>query len=167
MPQTTKSRSRRLPTTEQLLVWRAITETSEIIRSRAGSQLQQGAGLSTGDYQVLLALSEAPGARLRPSEIADTINWQRSRLSHHIGRMEKRGLVAREECLDDSRGSEVVLTSEGSRAFRAGSIPHLETVRELFIDALSDEQLSQVEELMATLRDHLELPEISGVIRSD
>lgn len=167
MPQASKSRSRRLPTTKQLLVWRAFTETSEIIRSRAGSQLQQSAGLSIGDYQVLLALSEAPNNRLRPSELAGAINWERSRLSHHIGRMEKRGLVIRQDCADDSRGSEVSLTHEGSRAFRAGSIPHLETVRQLFIDALTDEQLAQVAELMATLREHLGLPETSAQTRSD
>lgn len=165
MPQTTKNRSRRLPTTEQLVVWRAFTETSEIIRSRAGSQLQHAANLSIGDYQVLLALTEAAENRLRPSEIADAINWERSRLSHHLGRMEKRGLVAREQCAEDNRGSDVVLTEAGRQAFRAGSIPHLETVRELFIDALTPEQLALMAELISALRDHLALPPLPGELR--
>lgn len=168
MPHERKRRSRRrLPTQRQLRAWRAYTETSEIIRSRAASHLQRAAGLSTGDYQVLLALTEAPGNRLRSSELAAAISWERSRLSHHLGRMEKRGLIRREECTDDSRGADAVLTAEGARAFRGGSIPHLEAVRELFIDALSDAQLEQLEELNRTLRNHLGLPPVPGAEQPD
>ncbi|HLR46226.1 MAG TPA: MarR family winged helix-turn-helix transcriptional regulator [Deinococcales bacterium] len=148
---------RRLPTRRQLQVWRGYTETSEIIRARAASQLQRAAGLSTGDYQVLLALSEAAGNRLRSSELATAISWERSRLSHHLGRMEKRGLIRRERCAADSRGADAVLTEAGARAFRSASIPHLEAVRELFVDALSDEQLEQLEQLTGALRAHLGL----------
>lgn len=162
MPKTSTHRTRRLPTKEQIHVWRAFTETAEIIRSRAGSKLQQAAKLSTADYQVLLALSEAPEKRLRPSELAASIGWDRSRLSHQIGRMEKRGLLQREECLTDNRGAYVVLLTEGAKAFRAGSIPHLEVVRELFFDALTTEHLTQLSELMHVLREHLELPAVPG-----
>lgn len=153
---------RRLPTREQLAVWRAYTETSEIVRARAASQLQRAAGLSTGDYQVLLALTEAEGGGLRSSELAARVNWERSRLSHHLGRMEKRGLVRREECPEDSRGANAVVTEAGARAFRTASIPHLEAVRELFFDALTPGQLSQLAQVMASLRDHLELPAVPG-----
>lgn len=162
MPKTSINRARRLPTKEQIHVWRAFTETAEIIRSRAGSTLQQAAQLSTADYQVLLALTEAPNNRLRPSEIAAAISWDRSRLSHQVRRMEKRGLLQREDCLTDNRGADVVLTDAGAQAFRTGSIPHLEVVRELFMDALSDEHLAQLGELMHVLRDHLELPPVPG-----
>lgn len=154
--------TRRLPTRQQLHAWRSFVETSEIIRSRAASHLQRAAGLSAGDYQVLLALNEAAGNRLRSSELAATISWERSRLSHHLGRMEKRGLIRREECPHDSRGAHAVLTTKGARAFRTGSIPHLEAVRELFIDALSAEQLEQLEEVMGVLRGHLRLAEVPG-----
>ena len=96
---------------------------------------------------------------MRSSELAGRIGWERSRLSHHLGRMERRGLIRREECAEDSRGAEVVLAEAGARAFRTGSIPHLEAVRELFIDALSPDQLAQLAELTAALRAHLELGE--------
>lgn len=158
----TNNARRRLPTREQLAVWRAYTETSEIVRARAASQLQRAAGLSTGDYQVLLALTEAEDAGLRSSELATRVNWERSRLSHHLGRMEKRGLVRREECPDDSRGANAVITDAGARAFRKASIPHLEAVRQLFIDALTPEQLTHLAQVMASLRSHLELPPVAG-----
>src|SRR5690625_4337266 len=136
-------RPRRLPRKAELEVWREYLETAEAVRSRLASHLQSEASLSMGDYQVLLALSEADGNRLRSSELAARIDWERSRLSHHLGRMEKRGLIQRQPCPDDSRGAEVVITVEGSQAFRRASIPHLEAVRELFIDALSAEELEQ------------------------
>ena len=151
----TAPRKRRLPTSSQIRIWREYLETSETIRSRLGSRLQSDSGLSMGDYQVLLALSEAQNHRFRSSELAAHITWERSRLSHHLGRMEKRGLIRREPCPDDSRGADVVLTEQGAEAFRTGSIPHLEAVRELFIDALSPEQLNQLEGIAKALRAHL------------
>ncbi|SDM64238.1 MarR family winged helix-turn-helix transcriptional regulator [Nonomuraea jiangxiensis] len=148
-------RKRRLPTTEELRIWRDFIETAEALRSELSSRLQSESSLSPGDYAVMLALSEADGHRLRPSELAATIGWERSRLSHHLGRMEQRGLVRREECATDSRGAEIVLTAGGAEAFRGASIPHLRAVRELFVDALSPGQLTAAGELAAALRGRL------------
>ena len=148
-------RPRRLPRKAELEVWREYLETAEAVRSRLASRLQSEADLSMGDYQVLLALSEADGHALRSSELASRIDWERRRLSHHLGRMEKRGLIARRPCPDDNRGVEVVMSDEGSKAFHAATVPHLEAVRELFIDALTAEQLEQLRSVTGSLRQHL------------
>ncbi|GLY40116.1 MarR family transcriptional regulator [Amycolatopsis sp. NBRC 101858] len=149
---TRTTRRRVLPTTEELRVWRGFIETTEAVRAELGARLQAECGLSPGDYAVLLALSEAEGQRLRSSQLADDIGWERSRLSHHLGRMEKRGLIRREECRTDNRGAEVVLTTEGSAAFRGATVPHLTAVRELFVDALTPEQITAAGEIAAALR---------------
>ncbi|MFI5960392.1 MarR family winged helix-turn-helix transcriptional regulator [Cryptosporangium sp. NPDC051539] len=148
-------RARRLPTREELAVWRDFLETTEVLRTVLGARLQNDTGLSTGDYTVLLALSEAEGNRLRSSELAARIEWERSRLSHHLGRMERRGLIRREQYVADSRGAEIVLEPRGSEAFRGATVPHLTAVRELFVDALTPEQLAAAGDLAATLREHL------------
>src|SRR5690242_19654448 len=142
-------------TAEELRVWRDFIETAEVLRARLSSRLQQDSALSIGDYQVLLALSEAGGHRIRSSELAVTVGWERSRLSHHLGRMERRGLIAREYCATDSRGAEVVLTDEGAGAFRRATVPHLRAVRELFFDALTAEELAAGGVVGAALREHL------------
>ncbi|MFC7622211.1 MarR family winged helix-turn-helix transcriptional regulator [Microlunatus sp. GCM10028923] len=147
---------RRLPTKEELRVWREFIETAEALRAELASRLQSECGLSTGDYAVLLALSEAPGRRLRSSELAAGIRWERSRLSHHLGRMERRGLIRREDCATDSRGAEVVLETAGAEAFRRATVPHLRAVRELFVDALTPEQLAAAADLAAALGSHLD-----------
>jgi len=102
---TRRQRGRQLPQTGELQVWREFIETFEALRSGVASRLLAETSLSAGDYPVLLALSEAPGERLRSSELAAEISWERSRLSHHLGRMERRGLIRREECATDSRGA--------------------------------------------------------------
>ncbi|WP_239163333.1 MarR family winged helix-turn-helix transcriptional regulator [Paractinoplanes rishiriensis] len=147
--------SRKLPTREELRVWREFVETGETLRNLLSARLQSDTGLSPGDYAVLLALSEADGHRVRSSELATLIGWERSRLSHHLGRMERRGLIRREECAVDSRGAEVVLSTAGRDAFHAATVPHLSAVREMFVDALSPEQLAAAGEIAAALRRRL------------
>lgn len=148
---------RRMPTKEQVRVWRAYIETAEALRARLARRLQDEASLSVADYEVLLALSESATHRLRSSELAARVGWERSRLSHHLGRMEERGLILREACPEDGRGAEVVMSDAGAKAFRAGSIPHLLAVRELFLDAFTAEQLAEVDALTEALRGHLGL----------
>jgi DNA-binding MarR family transcriptional regulator len=148
---------RAMPTREQLHIWRGYIESAEVLRTQLGSRMQNESSLSSGDYQVLLALSEADGKTLRASALALHIGWERSRLSHHLGRMEKRGLIGRATCADDVHGIEVSMTPAGAESFRTGSVPHLRAVKELFLDALSPEQLAQVEDLTRTLRHHLNL----------
>ena len=147
---------RRSPTTDELAAWRAFIETSERMRGAIGSRLQGDSGLSTGDYAVLLSLSEAPDNRVRSSELAAAIGWERSRLSHHLGRMEQRRLIRRDDCLTDNRGAEAVLTPEGAAAFRRASPPHLHAIQELFVSALTPEQLEAVTEISRALANHLD-----------
>jgi DNA-binding MarR family transcriptional regulator len=152
---TPRRRGRQLPTTEQLRIWRDFIETAEALRSELASRLQSECGLSPGDYAVLLALSEAPGRRRRSSDLAADVGWERSRLSHHLGRMERRGLICREESAADSRGAEVVLAETGAAAFHGATVPHLRAVRELFVDALAPDQLVAAGQVAAALRVHL------------
>ncbi|XAS70139.1 MarR family winged helix-turn-helix transcriptional regulator [Micrococcaceae bacterium Sec5.1] len=147
--------ARRSPTADELAIWREYVETSEEIRQAMAAGLQATSGVSPGDYSVLLALSEADGHRLRSSTLAEGIGWERSRLSHHLARMESRGLICRKKSGQDSRGAVVELTDDGARTFRASSAPHLRLVRELFIDALSTEELDALAKIIKLLRQHL------------
>jgi len=154
--ESTTSRSRKSPTPDELSAWRGFIETSERIRSVIGSRLQTDSGLSTGDYSVLLSLTESPNNRVRSSDLATQVGWERSRLSHHLGRMEQRGLIRREECLTDNRGAEACLTPAGADAFRRASAPHMHAVQELFVSALSAGQLEALAEISDALSSHLE-----------
>ncbi|MFC5832592.1 MarR family winged helix-turn-helix transcriptional regulator [Nonomuraea insulae] len=152
------TRKRVLPTVDELRIWRDYIETAEALRTEIASRLQSESSLSPGDYAILLALTEAPEQRMRSSDLAAHIHWERSRLSHHLGRMERRELIRREDCVTDNRGAEVVLTTTGIEAFHGATVPHLRAVRELFVDALTPAQLSAAGQVAATLRGHLDSP---------
>ncbi|MEV1327951.1 MarR family transcriptional regulator [Micromonospora costi] len=147
---------RQLPTADELRAWRDFIETTEVLRSRIASRLQAESGLSPGDYAVLLALTEAPDQQMRSSELAAHVGWERSRLSHHLGRMERRGLIRRQECATDPRGAEVHLTPAGAESFRASTVPHLRAIRELFVDALTPDQVRAAGGIAAALHAHLD-----------
>src|SRR5258708_5369143 len=147
--------ARRRLTARELAIWRSLLDTTAALRKVLGAQLQVS-GLSPADYQVLLALREAEGQRLRSSELASTIDWERSRLSHHLARMERRGLIHRDDCASDSRGAEVSLTESGAAAFRRASAPHLRAIKQQFVDALTLEQLEALADVLQSLQRHLQ-----------
>jgi len=146
--------ARRRMTSRELAIWRSLVDTTAELRRILGSQLQES-GISPADYQMLLALSEADGRRLRSSELAASIDWERSRLSHHLGRMERRSLIGRSDCATDSRGAEVSLTEDGARAFRRASVPHLRAIKKHFADALTPGQFEALAGILQALQHHL------------
>jgi DNA-binding MarR family transcriptional regulator len=117
--------------------------------------LLRDSNLSPADYQVLLALREAAGRRMRSSELAAAIDWERSRLSHHLGRMERRGLIRRDDCATDSRGAEVSLTEDGADAFGRATAPHMRAIKKHFADALTAEQFDALADIVQSLQHHL------------
>ena len=125
----------------QARAWRAYLKLNQELYAALEVQLQRDSGLSGADYTVLVPLSTASAGVLRTRELGTEIGWDRSRLSHQISRMERRGLVAREECSEDGRGSMVRLTDTGRSAIEGAAPAHAETVRRYFFDRLSEEEI--------------------------
>jgi DNA-binding MarR family transcriptional regulator len=117
--------------------------------------LARDSGLSEADYDVLSTVSESPERMLRLGDLAAYMLWSKSRLSHHITRMEQRGLVARQDCADDGRGAMLTLTEAGWQAIRSAAPPHVESVRRHFIGLLSTEQIRTLGDLSETVLAHL------------
>jgi DNA-binding MarR family transcriptional regulator len=147
--------ARKRMTSAELRVWRSLIDTTADLRRILGAQLQES-DLSPADYAVLLALSEAAGHSLRSSQLAASMDWERSRVSHQLGRMERRGLVRRDSCATDSRGAVVSLTPEGADIVRRASSPHLRAIKRNFADALTLEQIDQLGDILGAVRRHLD-----------
>ena len=139
----------------QAQVWRAYLELNQELYGALEAALICDAGLSGADYAVLVPLSAAPNGLLRARELAREIGWDRSRLSHHVSRMEKRGLVARQECLEDGRGLMVRLTHAGRAAIEGAAPAHAETTRRYFFDLLSNDELETLAAVFNRLLDNL------------
>ncbi|GAA2361033.1 MarR family transcriptional regulator [Saccharopolyspora halophila] len=121
--------------------WRGYLAMHAQLNARLHRQLQAGSGLSLTDFDVLVRLTDQPEPRMRMGELAKALQWEKSRLSHHLARMEKRGLVGREECAGDARGSYVVLTARGREVIEQAAPAHVESVQEYVFDQLSDEEV--------------------------
>ncbi len=117
--------------------------------------LARDTGLSESDYDVLSTVSEAQERRMRISELADAMLWSKSRASHQITRMQRRGLVMREDCPEDGRGSAVVLTRAGWQAIKTAAPRHVASVREHFIDLLTSDQIDALAAIAQEVLSHL------------
>jgi DNA-binding MarR family transcriptional regulator len=131
--------------------WRVFFETSIRLETQLDHELREATGLSLVDYNVLLALTEAEGHRLRMGELAQALVFSPSRLTYQVTSMEKRGLVRREPCPDDRRGLSAVLTDGGAAAFERARRHHRDGVREHFLDHLSDAELDTLEQVFSTV----------------
>ncbi|MEU9506209.1 MarR family transcriptional regulator [Micromonospora sp. NPDC048170] len=126
----------------RLAAWRAYIEASQRLYTRLEDDLRADSALTFADYHVLVLLSEAPGQRLRMGELASRLIFSPSRLTYQISTMQRRGLVARESCPDDRRGSEAVLTAAGLLALREAAPRHLRSVRTHLMDDLDDAEVA-------------------------
>jgi DNA-binding MarR family transcriptional regulator len=139
---------------EEQQAWRATVHLSQLLMRQLDRDLTAH-GLNAHDYEILVELSEAPDTRLRMTDLADATSQSRSRLSHQISRMESRGLVRRDNCEGDKRGTFAVLTDEGAAAIRRVAPDHVEHVRRHFIDRLTPRQLEEVTDAFTPVVDYL------------
>ena len=92
--------------------------------------------ISSADFSVLVQLSEADGGVVRMRELCEGLKWDRSRMSHQITRMEKRGLVTKLRCANDSRGIDVGLTAHGRDVIERAAPDHVRMIRSIVFDQL-------------------------------
>ncbi|MEZ5238381.1 MAG: MarR family transcriptional regulator [Microthrixaceae bacterium] len=139
--------------------WRGFQEMQMRLTAEIGRRLSAASGLSAQDYAVLVMLTDRGDGRARLYQLSESLGWEKSRLSHHINRMEKRGLVRKERCDEDRRGAFVAVTDQGRSAIEAAAPGHVSDVRELFVDRLGTKQL----EAMASIAEEI----LAGLDRSE
>jgi len=138
--------------------WRAYRRMQTVLPAQLARDLVRDSALTDPDYDVLSTLSERPGHRWQLRDLAAKMLWSRSRLSHHIARMESRGLVAREDDPADRRGCMIVLTDDGRRTLDKAAPQHVASVREHFVDLLTDDEIATLTQLAERVVDRLSQP---------
>lgn len=136
----------------RLGAWRAFVEAHTAVMDVLERELTERRGMSLTWYDALLQLSEAPGNRLRMSELADSIVISRSGFSRAARRMEEAGLIGREPSPEDGRGAYVVLTDTGRRAFRRAAAIHLRGVEEHFLRFFDEREAAIMEAVLRRVR---------------
>jgi DNA-binding MarR family transcriptional regulator len=131
----------------EMRAWRAYVVGKAVLDSRLHQDLQRQHQLALADYELLVRLSEAPCGQARMSILAEQVASSKSRISHQIGRMERAGLVRRQECASDGRGVIAELTSHGWQVLRSAAPTHVRGVRDNLIDLLSDDERTVLAEV--------------------
>lgn len=120
---------------QQQRIWRDYLRATAKVADFLDARLR-AFGLDLGEYEIFVALSEAPNRRLRMSDLADAVHQSRSRLTHAVARLERAGLVRRVNCPSDRRGVNAVLTDDGMALLQRAAPDHVAAVREAFVDAI-------------------------------
>lgn len=139
--------------------WRIYLYATARLQDALNQALEQEPSLklSMPEYEILVRLSEAKDHRLRMSELAGSVVNSRSRLTHTVARLEKRGLVSKERCVDDGRGRYAALTNSGLKLLQMAAPIHVKSVRDNFFDIVGREKFLQLGQLLSTLLSDEEL----------
>jgi len=131
-------------TPAELADWRPLGGLLLKLPAALDTQMQRDSGLSHFEYLVLASLSEAPGRTRRMSALATLASGSLSRLSHVVKRLEGKGWITRQACQEDGRYTNAVLTDAGWEKVVASAPGHVEAVRSLILDALTEGELAQL-----------------------
>jgi DNA-binding MarR family transcriptional regulator len=131
--------------------WRTLQMMQMRLDGELARLLAAESGLSYQDYTVLVALTAQPEGRMRAFELGALLGWEKSRLSHHVRRMAERGLLKKEKCASDRRGSFVAVTAAGRKEIEDAAPGHVTAVRQLFVDRLTGAQLDALADVAETV----------------
>jgi DNA-binding MarR family transcriptional regulator len=138
--------------------WASYQRMRVRLAGRLNRELFHKTALSEADFEILSALTEAPDESVRALVLRCGLEWEKSRLSHQLRRMEARGLITREECAEDNRGSVIRVTDAGRKLAAEARLHYEQAVRRYVIDVLTTEQMEALGTIAETVLTQLEEP---------
>ncbi len=139
----------------QKITWANYQRMRLLLAGRISRELTQKTGLSDADFDILTALMESQAESVRAIALRCGLDWEKSRLSHQLRRMESRGLVSREECTEDNRGTVIRLTAKGRKLAQEATQYHQEIVNTYFYQVLTLEQLEALNQISEAILSEL------------
>ena len=140
---------------DQQRAWRAFIIGMTLLTDTLDRELRHAHGISLGEYEILVRLSESPERSMRMAQIAESMQHSRSRVTHTVTRMEKAGLITRCAAEGDRRGVEARMTDRGWDLLVEAAPTHVTGVREHFVDLASEQEFAAMGKLMNAVADHL------------
>src|SRR3954454_4445570 len=131
----------------ELGAWRGLLRLHSALVKALDAELLAAHELPLTSYEVLINLQAAPGRRRRMAELADGVLLSRSGMTRLVDRLERDGLLVRDACTDDGRGTFAVLTEKGEACLARARRTHLDGVRDRFLQHFEPEELRTLAEL--------------------
>ena len=136
-----------------LSAWRAFITAHALLIDAIDRELAQAGRVSLQWYDVLIELYEAPDRRLRMSELARKVVLTKSTVSRLVDRLEKEGLLERQNAPTDGRGAYAVLTEKGVQALREAWSVYASGIRTYFAQHLTADEASALSAVMQKMID--------------
>ncbi|MGH8775600.1 MAG: MarR family winged helix-turn-helix transcriptional regulator [Jiangellaceae bacterium] len=119
-------------------------------------------GLSETEFEVLLRLARTPGQRLRMSDLSAQTSLSTSGITRVVDRLERDGLVVRESCDTDRRGTWARITEAGADRIAEALTGHLDDVERWFTGLLEPVQLEALTDALRVVRDAVHPDALAG-----
>ncbi|GFM20375.1 MULTISPECIES: MarR family winged helix-turn-helix transcriptional regulator [Mycobacteriaceae] len=132
----------------QMRTYFALTEAVSLLQHAVQQQLQAEGGLSYVQFEILAKLVDA-GRALSMTELADGVVYSRSGLTHQAALLQRSGLISRHSDPQDQRATLVEITTEGRDRVARVLPGHIQVVRRLLFDPLSDQDVSTLGDIMS------------------
>ncbi|WP_433220762.1 MarR family winged helix-turn-helix transcriptional regulator [Dactylosporangium sp. CS-047395] len=130
---------------EEWKLWNDWMQAQRVLARELDRGLQRDHGISKAEFSVLVTLHQAQGGRLRVGELAEALDWEKSRVAHQLTRMEQRALVERIAHEPGGRRAGIGLTAKGRDAVRDAILGHAENIRRYFFDPLTPAQTDAIQ----------------------
>lgn len=141
---------------EEWAFWGTWMQAQQVLARALDRALQRDFGISKAEFSILVTLHDAPSGCVRVTDLADSLDWDKSRVSHQLTRMERRGLLERSEAGAVGRRTGITLTDDGREAVERAVLGHGTTIRRLALDRLTPEQAAAISAWSRVLLDHVE-----------
>jgi DNA-binding MarR family transcriptional regulator len=142
----------------EMTAWRAFIETTHDLVAALDDDLQHNFGITLGDYEVLVFLSEAPDRQMRMCDLASRLHLSPSGLTRRLDGLVREGLVERVPSDQDRRVLHAALTDAGFAHLERAAPTHVESVRARLLDPLAPEQVAQLGTIFRAVRAALDAP---------
>ncbi|MDX6260797.1 MAG: hypothetical protein QOH84_2485 [Kribbellaceae bacterium] len=143
---------------EEWALWDAWMQAQRLLAKEVDRVLQRDFGISKAEFSILVKLQAAPGGQLRVTDLAESLDWDKSRVAHQLTRMERRGLLERSESGAAGRRTGIALTPSGDELIERAIQGHAANIRRLAFDQLSPAQAASIAAWSKGLIDHLTQP---------
>ncbi len=141
--------------------WRKYLTGSQLLQTQVEADLRENFGIGLAEYEILVRLSEHENRSMRMAQLASDTTMSRSRLTHSVARMEKKGLLARCPIPEDGRGVNCAMTEAGWNLLVSAAPTHVESVRESLVDLLSPAEMAALGTIFSKVTHHLRAKENS------
>ena len=141
---------------EEWELWDTWMRAQRLLVRELDRGLQRDCGISKAEFSVLMTLRQAPGREMRVGDLVDALDWEKSRVSHQLTRMENRGFVARTEGGASGRRTRIGLTANGSRVVQAAVLAHGANIRRYFLDSVTPDQATTIRAWSEQVIDRIE-----------